>query len=44
MARPLGRTKLPQGLGFNLPDALARNVEFLPDIFQSAELCRNQIR
>ena len=34
MARTLRRTKLPQGLGFNLPDPLARDIKFLPNLFQ----------
>ena len=35
MARTLRRTKLPQCLGFDLPDALARDIKLLPDLFQS---------
>src|SRR5258708_33151327 len=30
----LGRAQLPQCFGFNLPDALARDVEFLADLFE----------
>src|SRR5579864_1414759 len=32
--RPLGSAQLPQRLGFDLPDALAGDVELLPDFFQ----------
>ena len=32
--RPLRRPQLPQRFGFDLPDALARDVEFLADLFE----------
>ena len=35
MARPFWRPKLAQGLGFDLTDALAGDIEFLADLLQS---------
>ena len=33
-AGSFGRAQLPQSFGFDLADALARDVEFLADLFQ----------
>src|SRR5438128_2262784 len=35
MPRPFRRAELAKSLGFNLADAFARDVELLPDFFQS---------